>query len=149
WRGSALVSLVYNLGRLQRTHNQVRYGNAGFRRVLSENALRNRSIASIQQVFDRVRQILHVPDQPVRLKVGNRYVGIAERDPYYWDAGPPRGPDIGSGIADHDRGRGMAAGPGNGLVQDSRVGLGHPEGVRAADRREAGGQAQPFEQQLR
>ena len=95
---------------------------------------------------DGVRQIAHMADQPVRLQLGHRDVGIAEIDPDHRDVGAPGDPDVGAGIADHDRAGQPAAGTGHRLAQERRIRLGDPERVLAADGGKARRQVEPVEQ---
>ena len=63
--------------------------------------------------------------------------------------GAARNPDIGSGVADHDRRGKRAAGARDGLAQDGRIGLGDAERIGAANRRKPRTQSEPVEQQFR
>ena len=88
-------------------------------------------------------------DQPVRLQLGNRHIGVAEFDPDHGNAGAPGDADVSAGVADHDGGRERPAGPGHGLLQDRRIGLCDPKRVRAADRGEPPAEVELVEQQFR
>src|SRR6185295_15400739 len=76
-------------------------------------------------------------DQPVRIELGRRNLGVAEIDRDHRDAGVARGCDIGHRVADHDGARDVAAGAFEGAAQNFRVGLLHAERVLPDDRGEA------------
>src|SRR5690348_12451981 len=82
-------------------------------------------------------QITHVMDQPVRLELGNRYVGIAEADADHRNSGSASDANVGAGVADHDGRADLAARARNRLSQDRGVRFRHAERIGAADRGKA------------
>ena len=88
-------------------------------------------------------------DQPVRAELADRRFGVAEIDRDHRDAGGRAVSMSVAGIPHHHRARRRRRRPPDGPPQDLRVGLLNAEGVLAADRGKAPGQAERIEQQPR
>ena len=88
-------------------------------------------------------------DYAVRIELGHRTIAVTEIDGDHRDTGRARGPDIGGGIADHDRIAQVTAGYRDSAAQYLRVRLLHPKSILPADGGEPVGQFELLEQQYR
>ena len=88
-------------------------------------------------------------DDAVWPEFGHGAFAIAEVDGDDRDTGRARGADVDGGIANHDRALRAASGGRDRAAQDFRIGLLNAEGILSADRLEAAGNFEFFEQQYR